>query len=311
MLSGNIDDERENMTDANIINAKKCVHLGVPGSFSHLALTSMFPDCTPVGVPTFGEIIKGVQDGTYDLGVLPVENSETGRIPDVHRMLREMDLAICFEEVLPIEHCLIGSRDINKARENKGEGLKILSHPQGFHQCSSYLEKNFPKATHVPDTDTAAAVSHAVTQNDEMVVAIGSEQAAMIYSGKVLARKIANKRDNYTRFVFLTRHENWTPNGRENLTFLSFTVGNEPNALCEALSVLGTNNINLVRLEMYGASSGRAEPTFNVDAGIGVKNDTFRKAMKEFEGRVKSIKILGSCVASQDRSAESGFLPVA
>lgn len=298
------------MAVSNIINAKKCVHLGVPGSFSHLALASVFPEAEATGVPSFDAVVRGVQDGKYDLGVLPVENSETGRIPDVHRMLREMDLAICFEEILPIEHCLIGGQDINAARVAKGEGLNILSHPQGFHQCSAYLQKNFPKATHVTETDTAAAVKRAVDNNEDMTVAIGSEQAAMIYGGKVLARKITNARDNYTRFVFLTHHDNWTPSGSENLTFLSFTVGNEPNALCEALSVLGTNDINLVRLEMYGATSGRAEPTFIVDAGIGVKDETFLQAMKDFEGRVKSIKILGSCVASQHRSAESGFLPV-
>ena len=294
----------------HVKNSKNCAYLGAPGSFSFGALTALYPDAEVTGLSSFREIIGAVQQARFDLAVLPIENSVTGRIPEVHRLLRDMDLAICNEEILLIEHCLIGGAEMTLPRESKGEGLTIFSHRQGFLQSSEYLKKNFPNATLTPETDTSAAIRRVVENPADNIAAIGSEFAAMRYGGKILSRRINNEGENYTRFVFLTHHDNWTPAGDENLTFLSFTVGNEPNALCNALSVLGENSINLVRLEMYGATAKCAEPTFVVDAGVGVKDPVFMKAMKEFEPRVQSIKILGSCIASSERSAESGFLPV-
>ena len=132
----------------------------------------------------------------------------------------------------------------------------------------------------------------------------------MLYGGKILTRHINDSGDNYTRFVFLTHHDNWTPAGKENLTFMSFKVGNQPNALSKALGVLGDYKINLVRLEMDGASGGGGTPGFIIDAGMGVKDPAFMKAIVDFEKHVRSLKILGSCVASPERSDVSGFLPI-
>jgi prephenate dehydratase len=84
---------------------------GVPGAYSSIAATQRFPRLRSVGFPTFDAVIQALREKTIAYGMLPIENSTSGRIADIHNLLHSNDIHIVDERFLPIHHCLIGTKN--------------------------------------------------------------------------------------------------------------------------------------------------------------------------------------------------------
>ncbi len=283
--------------------------LGIDGSYSYQAARSFFPEAKFLGYRSFAEIIESVQNQDSNAAVIPVENSITGRIPDVHRLLLSMQLTIVGELMLPIEHCLIRSRQGLQLITDHSEIRKLLSHPQGFMQCKPYINKHFPDADLVDISDTANAVREVAQSEDPTVAAIGPEVAAEIYDAVVIEKNIAAIEDNYTRFVLLSGSRMPETDEAADMTTLIFQVRHEPGALLDALAVFQIEGINLTKLETYTIAKQTALPTFYIDVGAGLREERMQRALQNLEIRAKYVKILGSYQSSSVRKAMSGFLP--
>ena len=48
---------------------------GVPGAFSHEACLRFLPGEVPIGLPTFADVVRAVEGGEADYGILPLENN--------------------------------------------------------------------------------------------------------------------------------------------------------------------------------------------------------------------------------------------
>lgn len=286
-------------------------YLGEPGSYSYQTARTLFADAKLAGFRNFSEVIGSVEQRQADVAVIPVENSISGRIPDVHRLMLSMELFIAGEYMLKIEHCLIRNRLKPAIADGPRPIRRIYSHGQGFLQCKDYIEAKHPDAELIETSDTATAVRMAAQSTDSDVAAIGPEIAAEVHGAVVVDRNISMQKNNFTRFLVLVRHEDAEPEKDADVTTLIFQVDHHPGALLKALTVFHEEAINITKLETYTISEQTALPTFYIDIGAGLDTAPMQKALQKLEKAARYIKLLGTYKSSAVRSAMSGYLPVA
>lgn len=290
------------------MKAERIAFLGVEGSYSYQAAQTLFPGKQLVGRSNFKDVVTAVTDETADVAVIPLENSITGRIPDVHRLMLTMQLQIVAEYMLKIEHCFI-----RPAAITPGEGIrnitKLYSHQQGLLQCRTYIEREFPEAEQIATADTASAVRMISETTEDHVGAIGSSVAAAVYGAMVVDEDIADEKDNFTRFAVLQRPEEVKAVPDADMTTMIFQVQHYPGALLHALQVFEEEEINITKLETYTISQQTLLPTFYLDLGAGISSAPMRNALEKLKKKTAYIKILGSYKSSETRKMTSGFLP--
>ena len=86
---------------------RSIVYQGEPGANSHIACVDNYPDLSPIPAPTFEDAFTALQDGSADLGMIPIENSIAGRVADIHALLPASGLHIVGETFLPIHFQLL------------------------------------------------------------------------------------------------------------------------------------------------------------------------------------------------------------
>ncbi len=111
------------------METRSIAYQGEPGANSHIACVENFPDFTPVPCPTFEDAFAALQDGSADLGMIPIENSIAGRVADIHALLPASGLHIVGEKGVDVGHPAgdrVVDRDhaeIGRAVLQRGEGV--------------------------------------------------------------------------------------------------------------------------------------------------------------------------------------------
>ena len=176
----------------------KIAYQGVAGAYSHIASMTVYPGQEYVPCDTFEIAMNLVQSGQVDLAMIPVENSNAGRVSDVHFLLPSTGLSIVGEFFLRIEHQLLG---VKGARLE--DIITASSHPQALAQCSEFLKNHRIKA--VARIDTAKSCEDVAAAQDKSKAAIASKLAAEIYGLDILASNIENAANNTTRFLIMSK----------------------------------------------------------------------------------------------------------
>ena len=171
----------------------KIAYQGVPGAYSHIACRELFPNQEYVACDSFEIAMEMVSEGYADKAVIPVENSNAGRVSDVHFLLPDSGLHIVGEYFLRVEHQLLALKGAKIE-----DIVSASSHPQALAQCSEFLHKHNIKA--VARIDTAKSCEKIVLEKDRTKAAIASKLAAEIYDMDILASNIENA--NTTRLAF-------------------------------------------------------------------------------------------------------------
>lgn len=218
---------------------------GVAGAFSHLACRDALPDHTPVPLPTFEAVFEAARAGHVDLAMLPVENSQAGRVADIHRLLPHGGLTIVGEHFERVHHQLLVVPGASPA------GIqRVRSHPQALAQCRGYLARNGYTAEVA--ADTAGAAEEVAEVGDPTVAAIASALAGETYGLEVLDANIEDDHENTTRFLIMAvEAPPWPVDTPDLVTTCLFRVRNIPAALYKALGGFATNGVNLYKLESY------------------------------------------------------------
>ena len=115
----------------------KIAYQGVAGAYSHIACQNVFPNQEYISCDTFEIAMNLVQTNQADLAMIPVENSNAGRVADVHFLLPDTGLFINGEYFLRIRHQLLGLPESNLT-----DILSASSHPQALAQCSAFLKQH-------------------------------------------------------------------------------------------------------------------------------------------------------------------------
>ena len=273
----------------------KVTYQGVAGAYSHIAAKEVFPEAEYVACETFEQATKLVEDGSADYAVIPVENSNAGRISDVHFLLLKTSLSIRYEHFLRVEHQLLGlqNSDINCISS-------AISHPQALAQCSDFLEQH--NISTEAKIDTAKSCKEIINSNDKHKAAIASKLAAEIYGLKILASNIENSNNNTTRFLVMGTN-NQIPDDDDSLFITSciFRTKSIPAALYKALGGFATNGINIVKLESYLINDKFLSARFYIEFESHPQRQTFKNAFNELSFFADDIQILGTYKSCKNR----------
>lgn len=280
------DDRRED------VDARKVAFQGIAGAYSELASRKFFADSAeqPVftGYPSFDQVVEAVETGTADFGLLPIENTTAGSINDVYDLLSAARTSIVGEEVLRVEHCLLGVADTPLASLRR-----VLSHPQALAQCMKFLSK-LPDCEAQPYTDTAMAVRRVKEHNDPTWAAIASEEAGRCYGLAVLRRNVEDQPHNYTRFVVIAKDPVRVDAGVPCRTSIVMATPHEEGALLHALSILHEFRINLSKLESRPIPGMPFQYLFYLDFEGNSASPTVQDALTRLRSATTLLKVLGS-----------------
>jgi len=270
--------------------ARAIAFQGSPGANSHRAATEARPDLAPLPCFSFEDALEAAKDGRAGAAIIPIENSQHGRVADIHFLLPESGLHIVAEYFMPIHHALmaLGANVPGRTFE------AAYSHPQALGQSRCYLRaRGIVPLSHA---DTAGAAAYVAERGDLSVAAIAPALAAELYRLTIIERNVEDSADNMTRFVILAREPlaAGVLAGKPVMTTFIFEVKNIPAALYKALGGFATNGVNMTKLESYQQGTSFAATTFYADI-IGAPGDAaVDRALEECAFHSKELRILGS-----------------
>jgi len=266
--------------------ARAIAFQGSPGANSHRAATEARPRALPLPCFSFEDALEAVKDGRAGQAIIPIENSQHGRVADIHFLLPESGLAIVGEYFMPIHHALMGV--------GSGPYEAAYSHPQALGQSRLFLrERGIVPLSHA---DTAGAAAFVAERGDPKLAAIAPAIAAELYGLEIAETNVEDSADNMTRFVVLSGEQLDVDQlaGKDAITTFVFEVKNIPAALYKVLGCFATNGVNMTKLESYQQGTSFSATMFYADI-IGMPGDpAVDRALEECAFHSKELRVLGT-----------------
>lgn len=262
---------------------------GEAASFHDIAASKFFNGSTRIYCDSFHETFKSLIDGEADYALIAIENSLYGSINEVYDLLRKQKVNIIGETYLRIEQCLIGFPDTDLSSVTD-----VFSHPVALAQCDEFLDNYLPHVSRNEQPDTAGSVEFVKEQNNKSFVAIAGREAAKHYGMTVLRESIETNKENYTRFVAISKDSSEPISGKANKTSMIITTGHKSGALHHALGAFVKQNINLTKLQSRPIIGKAWHYMFYVDVEASANEDRLDKAIDELTQQDCKVTILGS-----------------
>ena len=275
----------------------KIAFQGEPGANSDTACRNMFPTMEPLPCATFEDAFNAVENGEADLAMIPIENTLAGRVADIHHLLPESRLHIIGEYFLPIHFQLM------VLPGTKMEDIKsVHSHIHALGQCRKIIRGNGWKP--VIAGDTAGAARQVADLGDKSKAALAPLLAAELYGLEILQNNVEDAENNITRFVVLSKQEQWAPRKSPDelmVTTFVFRVRNVPAALYKAMGGFATNGINMTKLESYQIGGTFMATQFYADIEGHPDDRSVQLALEELAFFTKEVRIVGVYPGSENR----------
>jgi len=267
---------------------------GEPGAFSEAAAIQLLGQAiTTVPRATFEAVFRSIGERAADAVLAPVENSLAGSVVRVFDLLLESQLAIVAETILPIEMQLIAlpGASLDDIRS-------VASHPMALAQCERFFAAH-PNWNRVPAEDTAGSVREMISCGDKSRAAIAGRRAAEHYRGLILAERIQDNPENFTRFVLLVPRKEataWQSDGARK-TSLAMRLAHRPGALLASLEPFAKYGVNLLKIESRPIHGRPWEYQFFIDLEA---EDTasLDHALTEVRQATSELRVLGRYAAA-------------
>ena len=266
---------------------------GAPGSNSHQAAMQFAPEALPLPCFSFEDALDAVERGAASCAMIPIENSQHGRVADIHFLLPDSGLCIVAEHFMRITHCLMAL--------GPGPFEAAYSHPQALGQSHRFLsERGIVGLSHA---DTAGAAAFVSESGKTDIAAIAPALAADLYGLDIVEREVEDAHDNTTRFVVLAKEalDPATLGTAQAMTTFVFEVKNIPAALYKALGCFATNGVNMTKLESYQKGASFAATRFFADIEGAPGEARVDNALEELAFQTNGVRLLGSYAQARKR----------
>jgi prephenate dehydratase len=219
-------------------------HFGEEGAYAAEAAAGLYPEAKLLPCHSVADVMRSVTRREADCGVLPIENSLAGVVPETYDLLAHAPLSIIDEAVLPVPHVLVGLANTNIDALDR-----IHSHPMALGQCRRFLSS-------LPDTlpevapSTAAAARRVAESRDLRQAAISSRGVAERLGLSVLLNDVSDHAQNFTRFVSVApRTRLDRRDGEPWRCAIRFVTHHHPGALHDAIEPLRRYGVNMTSLQ--------------------------------------------------------------
>ncbi|MCX7794385.1 MAG: prephenate dehydratase, partial [Thermodesulfovibrionales bacterium] len=217
-------------------------------------------------------------------GVVPIENSTEGVVSYTLDMFMDFDLYISGEIMLEISHNLLSITG------ERSKIKRIYSHPQATAQCRRWLEKNMPGIEIIEATSTAKAAE--LASKDPEGAAIAGDLAAQYYNLEFVERHIEDFKDNYTRFLVISK--TMVPRTGRDKTSIMVSLKDRPGALHDLLTPFKDYRINLTKIESRPSKLKAWQYIFFIDLEGHTEDSRVKKALEKVKDICVDFRILGS-----------------
>lgn len=264
----------------------RVVFQGAEGAYSQEAMKQYFGDkINCFHVDTFRDAMEALEEGSCDFAVLPIENSTAGSVSEVYDLLVKFENYIVGEQIIKIEHCLMGIPGTSK------ENIRtVFSHPQSLLQSAKYLSEH--PWQQISMKNNAFAARKVAEDKDMTQAAVAGAHAAEIYGLEILERGINLDSSNSTRFIIVSNQKIFRKDaGKISICLeLPHTSG----SLYNMLSHFIYNKLNMTKIESRPIEGRNWEYRFFIDFEGNLSQSEVKNALRGIREEAGSLKILGN-----------------
>ncbi len=272
--------------ELDVKNAR-VVFQGAEGAYSQMAMLRYFgEDVNCFHVDTFRDAMSAIEEGSADFAVLPIENSTAGIVHEIYDLLVEFENYIVGEQIIRIEHCLMGVPGADKA-----DIKTVYSHPQSLMQSARYLNEH-GEWKQISMQNNAFAARKVSEEQDKSQAAIASEQAAKIYGLDILEKGVNQSQTNSTRFIIVTNQKIFLK--KADKVSICFEIPHESGSLYHMLSHFIYNNLNLTKIESRPLEERNWEYRFFIDFEGNLADSAVKNALRGLREEARNMRILGN-----------------
>jgi chorismate mutase/prephenate dehydratase len=265
----------------------RIVFQGVEGAYSEQAMKEFFGrHCDNFHVDTWKDAMEAIRNGEADYAVLPIENSSAGIVSENYDLLVEYDNYIVGEQIIPIEHALLGLPGASLS-----DVRTVYSHPQALMQCAGYLEEHRDWEK-ISLKNTAMAARKVKEDGDPAQAAIAGKTNADIYGLQVLDSAIQDNKNNSTRFIIVTGRKIYRKKAEK--MSICFEIPHESGSLYRMLSHFIYNSLNMTNIQSRPIGGKNWEYRFFVDFEGTFEDTAVQNAMRGLKEETTYLKILGT-----------------
>lgn len=214
---------------------------GTEGAYSQFACENLFQQPEILYFESFNAVCAAVDKGMREYGILPLENSLHGSVTEVYDLMRKYGFYIVRSLKMKINHALLANHGVIPPQIKE-----IYSHEQALGQCGDFI-KNLKDVKIISCANTAVAARTVAQSGRTDIAAIANPNCAELYNLSVISRDIQNNKNNYTRFICISKNLE-IYHGADRIS-LMFTVPHKPGALYAFLAEYAQLGVNLTKLE--------------------------------------------------------------
>lgn len=266
---------------------------GERGSFSEEAANLLFEGTAAVAPKeTFAAMFHSVTEKESRYCLAPIENTLAGSVYENYDLLLQHDLHIVAEVNLRIVHNLIAFSGVSLKNLQR-----VYSHPVALAQCLNFFKRR-PGVRKMPYYDTAGSVKMLADARPDGAAAIASRAAAKAYGGRILQTHLEDLRQNFTRFLLLSRSPR---KGADcNKISVAFSTRNVAGALFKCLSAFALRDIDLSKIESRPVRGRPWEYFFYLDFAGNLGDVKVQNALRQLGEVTDFLRVLG-CYKSAKR----------
>ncbi|WDF51964.1 prephenate dehydratase [Paenibacillus sp. KACC 21273] len=272
------------------------------GSVSHEALLHLLGD-QEIEIfhhKLIADVFLSTAEGKTDYSVIPIENTIEGSV-SLHMdwLVHEVDIPMQAEWVYPSIQNLIGNRAefSNEKNELDYSGVqKVLSHPVAMAQCLHFIRKEMPHAELEHVGSTAEAVEMVSKNAGKGWTAIGTSLGALRYNLDILADRVTDHDNNYTRFVLIGQQPVHIERAADHTkTSILVTLSEDfAGALHQVLATFSWRKLNLSRIESRPTKKKLGSYYFYLDVLAPQDSILLTAAIEEIIALGCQVRVLGS-----------------
>lgn len=265
----------------------RVVFQGAEGSYSEAAMKQYFgEDVDNFHVDTFRDAMLALDEGSADYAVLPIENSTAGIVSEIYDLLAEFEHFIVAEQVIKIEHCLMGCKGTTMETIER-----VYSHPQSLMQSEHFL-RTHTDWNQISMKNNAFAAKKVAEEQDVTQAAIASAYAAQVYGLEVIQQGVNHVTGNSTRFIIISNQKVFLKDAKK--ISLCFEIPHESGSLYHILSHFIYNDLNMDKIESRPIEGKNWEYRFFIDFEGNLADSAVRNALCGLREEVINLRILGN-----------------
>lgn len=264
----------------------RVVFQGAEGSYSQAAMNRFFGnEIKSFSVETFRDAMVAIEEGAADFAVLPIENSTAGIVNEIYDLLVEFENYIVGEQVIPIEHCLLGVPGAQLS-----DITTVYSHPQSLMQSAKFLADH--DWEQISMKNNAFAAAKVAGEQDKTHAAIASEYAAEYYGLDILKKGVNQFDGNSTRFIIITNQKVFRKDAQK--ISICFEVPHESGSLYHLLSHIIYNDLNMTKIESRPIVGRSFEYRFFIDFEGNLSEGAVKNALRGLREEARNMRVLGN-----------------